>query len=198
MSQPVARVENMTPEDKQRAYRREYHKQYRQRPEVKERLKLQEATRFSESAYLAFCERYAIPETKICAACGVEKPRKMYRFYYRNSDGLLSYCNPCRRHKDAVTKRRRKLHRVYGISPFEYEQMLDAQGGVCAICKNPEATTHSPYGKTSELAVDHDHVTGAVRGLLCSTCNFLLGQAKDDPEILRSAADYLALFRGGK
>ena len=61
--------------------------------------------------------------------------------------------------------------------------MHDAQGGLCAICgrKQPEKW----------LAVDHDHETGVIRGLLCSRCNSGLGQFKDNPDRLRLAADYL-------
>jgi len=61
--------------------------------------------------------------------------------------------------------------------------MLTKQGGVCLVCFCP------PAGK--RLAVDHDHVTGAVRGLLHIRCNAGLGQFDDDPALLRQAADYL-------
>ena len=58
--------------------------------------------------------------------------------------------------------------------------MLAEQGGVCAICKVAPAAH-----------VDHDHATGAVRALLCFNCNGGLGQFKDDPDLLRAAADYV-------
>ncbi|UOY02503.1 endonuclease VII domain-containing protein [Blastococcus sp. PRF04-17] len=58
--------------------------------------------------------------------------------------------------------------------------MLEAQGGLCAICRAAPA-----------VHVDHDHVTGAVRALLCFNCNGGLGQFKDDPAVLRAAADYV-------
>jgi hypothetical protein len=62
--------------------------------------------------------------------------------------------------------------------------MLAAQDGVCAICRRPP--------KTKRLEVDHDHKSGLVRGLLCWRCNHrVLGQAGDDAELLRSAAQYL-------
>ncbi len=67
--------------------------------------------------------------------------------------------------------------------------MFVAQGGVCAICEQPETAQRS--GRAKWLAVDHDHGTGAVRGLLCSNCNPMLGYAKDDPALLRAAASYL-------
>lgn len=64
--------------------------------------------------------------------------------------------------------------------------MLEAQGGVCAICKGPETKPNAKY-----LAVDHDHATGAVRGLLCNNCNRAIGLLGDDAERLIAGADYL-------
>ena len=58
--------------------------------------------------------------------------------------------------------------RNFGISLEDYEELLEKQGGVCAICKNK-----CPSGR--RLAVDHDHVTKRVRGLLCCNCNRVLG-----------------------
>lgn len=78
----------------------------------------------------------------------------------------------------------------YGIEEHEYQAMLEAQGGVCAICKQPESLVSK--GVTCRLQVDHDHKTDVVRGLLCRRCNTILGQADDDPEVLRLAMEYLA------
>lgn len=75
--------------------------------------------------------------------------------------------------------------RVYGLAPGDYERLLAAQGGSCAVSKC-RAT-----GKSKRLAVDHDHRTGEVRGLLCSTHNRLIGLHRDDPESFRSIAAYL-------
>lgn len=77
----------------------------------------------------------------------------------------------------------------YGISIEQFEKMLEMQGGVCAICHRPE--TQILYGKVRLLSVDHDHITGAVRGLLCSECNRGIGQLGDDPLRVESAARYL-------
>jgi hypothetical protein len=68
------------------------------------------------------------------------------------------------------------------MSPEEYSTMLNTQGGVCAICKGV---------CTRALAVDHNHVTGKVRGLLCNNCNRGLGHLKDDVGLLRQAVMYL-------
>ena len=76
-----------------------------------------------------------------------------------------------------------KLKRKYGMTLDEYEQLFEAQGGVCAIC--------SEHRGKYPLTVDHNHITGAIRALVCSKCNTLLGMADDRPDILRKAADYL-------
>jgi hypothetical protein len=83
------------------------------------------------------------------------------------------------------------LKRNYGITIEVYEQMLESQGGVCKICKNPEFEVDKKKGKLKDLAVDHCHTTGKVRGLLCGRCNTSLGKFKDDPALLRSAILYL-------
>lgn len=76
--------------------------------------------------------------------------------------------------------------KTYGITPEQFEAMLAAQGGKCAICR-----TGTWKGKHNKPHLDHDHVTGAVRGILCGGCNNGLGNFGDDPARLRAAADYL-------
>jgi hypothetical protein len=76
------------------------------------------------------------------------------------------------------------LKRKYGLTLAQYDAMLEAQGGVCAICRQPR-----PEERT--LHVDHDHETGAIRGLLCFTCNNALGNFRDEPELFHAAAQYL-------
>ena len=71
----------------------------------------------------------------------------------------------------------------------DYEKMLAAQGGGCAICGT---TDTSPW---SCFCVDHDHTSGEVRGLLCRACNTCIGQAEDDTERLRKAIAYLESAR---
>lgn len=75
--------------------------------------------------------------------------------------------------------------RTYGLAPGQYEALYEAQGGRCAVdfCR---AT-----GKSKKLAVDHDHKTGEVRGLLCRTHNLLIGYNQDRPEVFDSLAEYL-------
>lgn len=98
-------------------------------------------------------------------------------------------CHTCWR---VETKRRKEavhgsyVEKTYGISAEEYDAIYKAQGGRCAICRR--AT-----GRARRLAVDHNHKTGEVRGLLCKPCNsYGIGMfARDDPEVLDRAADYL-------
>jgi hypothetical protein len=78
--------------------------------------------------------------------------------------------------------------RVYGISLEDYDVMFERQGGACAICKRTGVT----------LCVDHCHLTGEVRGLLCIRCNSAIGFCSDDPAVLLAAAEYLQAGRDRK
>ncbi len=90
-------------------------------------------------------------------------------------------------HGAYLRKRKTYLKRHYNITIDEYEDMLAQQAGGCAICGSCE-----PGNKRNKvLHVDHDHTTGAVRGLLCQSCNHMLGGAKDDTSILRRGIMYL-------
>lgn len=80
--------------------------------------------------------------------------------------------------------------RLYGITPADYDQMLDEQGGVCAVCGEPETARHQS-GRVRLLAIDHDHATGKVRGLLCHACNTSIGGMADNPVRLMAAAAYV-------
>jgi len=80
------------------------------------------------------------------------------------------------------------LQKLYGITVEDYAEMLEAQGGGCAICG---IRGEDQNGRVKNLAVDHDHATGAVRGLLCHLCNRALGLLQDSPEQLRRALQYL-------
>lgn len=90
-----------------------------------------------------------------------------------------------------LKKRRLALKIKYGISIEQYDELLKSQGGVCAICGLPETTIDTRYNTLRSLAVDHCHATGIVRGLLCNSCNPMLGNSKDDIEILTKAINYL-------
>jgi hypothetical protein len=80
-----------------------------------------------------------------------------------------------------------KLLNAYGIPQGQYEAMLEAQGGACAICGSD-----TPRSKAANhFHVDHCHGSGRVRGLLCSPCNTGLGKFRDDPVVMLRAVEYL-------
>jgi Recombination endonuclease VII len=83
--------------------------------------------------------------------------------------------------RNRLAQRRMVFKRVYGISLEDYDVMFERQGGACAICKRTGVT----------LCVDHCHLTGEVRGLLCIRCNSAIGFCSDDPAVLLAAAEYL-------
>ena len=107
-----------------------------------------------------------------------EHLRKKREWYYKNKERQLQ----------SQQKRNRK--EWYGLEHDDYLKLLEDQHHVCAICGNVE-TARNPSGKIKPLSVDHCHKTGKVRGLLCRACNTLLGNAKDDVDVLISAISYL-------
>lgn len=123
-------------------------------------------------------EHYASNPKKFAAASrkwSKNNPEK------RNATKRAWYAKNKARHKDVV------LRRNYGISLKDYDSLFSSQGGKCAICK--EATAGA---RGRSLFIDHCHVTGRVRGLLCGKCNTLLGFVNDRPDLLDSAKEYLA------
>lgn len=80
----------------------------------------------------------------------------------------------------------REIVKKYGITEDQYQQILELQNGVCAICLR-----HQRYKR---LSIDHDHKTKRVRGLLCNWCNRALGKFVDSVVRLRRAAEYLETF----
>lgn len=134
---------------------------------------------------------------KTCSRCKVEQERTAFSTRGKGSSLLSSWCRRCvsaaqadryRRNIDREREARRpqQWRRKYGIGPEQYAELLAKQGGKCAIC----GTTDPGRGR-EYLCVDHDHSSGTVRGLLCSPCNYALGQFKDDPDLLRAALEYL-------
>jgi hypothetical protein len=82
------------------------------------------------------------------------------------------------------------MYRTYGLDVGDYQALLASQNDGCAICGG----TETPLDKTGvrrRMPVDHDHLTGKTRGILCHPCNTTLGNMHDDPALLRKAADYL-------
>lgn len=90
-----------------------------------------------------------------------------------------------RRQQTRDSSHERHIWDTYGITAEEYQGILDAQGGACAICQRAR-------GVKKRLSVDHCHATGLVRGLLCTSCNkHVLGQARDEIEFFQRAIGYL-------
>jgi hypothetical protein len=119
--------------------------------------------------------------TKTCRCCQAEKP--LSDFYFRSETG--NYRTEC---KECVIERQR--YQKLGVCNTKYDEMLTRQKGACAICNS--TLNSSRYTK---LAVDHDHRTGKVRGLLCTNCNTALGLMKDSVERFESAIQYLKRHR---
>lgn len=135
----------------------------------------------------ARAETIAADGTRKCFKCGDRKPFDASHFPsdHRRPGELKGTCSECLR----AAVRRATLPARYGITEAAYLALLDAQQSRCALCllafdKTAKATT--PH-------VDHDHVTGKVRGLLCHHCNVLLGHAKDSADLLTSAIRYLGV-----
>lgn len=84
---------------------------------------------------------------------------------------------------ESLKRRRWEIRSKYGLTPEDYDALLASQGGVCAICKQEPASRG--------FHVDHDHVTGRVRGLLCNRCNVALGNFRESREVILAAVDYL-------
>lgn len=158
---------------------------------------------------------------KRCSGCGVSKALDEFHQDKNSKDKRARRCKPCanatsarwasdnpirhrangRRQHDnnraannaAARKRyernperdldaKRKYR--YGVDRAKYDAMIETQGGVCAICSEPSLT--------QRLHVDHDHATGAIRGLLCKPCNLGLGFFRDNPAALLAAIEYLS------
>lgn len=127
-------------------------------------------------------------------------------WYYANRERALE---GCRRRRARLTSDERRamsvrarpgrsrshLRRVYGLTPEDIQTISNRQGGVCAICRRPETALNSKGAPRTRLNVDHDHITGQNRGLLCVRCNMGLGSFADDPALLRAAANYLAAWQ---
>lgn len=85
--------------------------------------------------------------------------------------------------------------RKYGLTVADYNKLFEAQNGLCAVCHRPE-TLMRPKGGFRALAVDHDHKTEAVRGLLCGRCNSALGLLDENIDRILSLAEYVRSFVG--
>lgn len=146
--------------------------------------------------------------TKLCPNCNEILHISAFNKSNRR-DGFQTYCRSChnkmqrekyatdpeakvkrqirenrRKEKDPLVARKAELKRIYNITFEDYMNMFINQGEVCAICKDECKTKKM-------LSVDHDHITGKVRGLLCNRCNSALGMLRDNPVIIKRALLYI-------
>ncbi len=141
----------------------------------------------------------------VCNCCGGD-PQPVDAFTFdRARSSWYTTCKKCRtkaskawgeKHPEAVrrisrTSNHKNAVKRRGITTEIYAQMLEQQGGVCAICRQVETKRRKDTGALFNLAIDHDHRSGAVRALLCTRCNALIGMAKDRIRVLNSAITYL-------
>lgn len=136
--------------------------------------------------------------TKECTRCHLVKPIDEFYPHKRNNSGRYSHCKDCCRSdnnikyaKEGFTKARQEsafkshLKRHYGITPEQYQELFDKQGGCCVVCGKHQTQL------TQRLAVDHNHDTGEIRGLACTYCNHKIIGAHTDGDTLRRLADYV-------
>ena len=137
-------------------------------------------------------KRQKLDENRLWRGRPVDKTQRPMRaswrhYYERNREKLKAKkrayyaSNP---EKAMASMRRAYLLKRYGITLEQYSSLLEAQGGLCALCGE------APF-EGRIMSVDHDHRTGVVRGILHNICNMGLGAFWDDPRRLRQAAEYL-------
>lgn len=171
------------------AYDPEYHRLYRERNRERIKERKRQAYQRDKEKIKARSRQWKINNLEHKRAIG----RKYYALtrekrlaymkerYQRTRAERISSMSAWRK-ANPEKYRNQYLKHYYGMTLAEYESRLSSQGGVCGICR---------VAQSGRLMVDHDHSTGAVRGLLCSRCNHGLGHFKDDPSRLLRAIEYL-------
>lgn len=138
-------------------------------------------------------------DLKKCFKCGLEKD--LSEFSKQNKGNQCKVCTRKYRREryerqDVKIKEKQQFlktyfKRAYGITLEIYQEMFLSQNGLCAICLFPEKFIDKRSNKPRMLAVDHCHISGKVRGLLCRHCNQAIGIFKDDTDRLARAIAYL-------
>ena len=133
---------------------------------------------------------------KRCRKCFQDKDDQEFYLCKRkggNPNARHTECKKCAKERiklanSANPDRARNSHllRNYGITLADFNRMVLAQGSKCACCGTSE-----PRGKHNQWCVDHDHVTGLVRELLCKDCNIVLGLVDDSPKHLQRLTEYV-------
>ncbi len=135
---------------------------------------------------------------KQCARCNGTYPLDDFPLSKQTSTGRYAYCKPCKVVKMREYSQARKADgrmfdqnlaralKKYGVTKDWYRKRMARQCGLCDICGQEPSG-----GRGNRLHIDHDHITGFARGLICGECNNGLGLFKDSPQALRNAATYL-------
>lgn len=139
-----------------------------------------------------------------CTSCGIEK--ELVTCFYKQAEkrrhranGYLTQCKSCVLEKNKKVQAKpknkqkiweNKLQYRYGITKNDYDYLFEKQNGCCAICG-----TNNPSSKSKKhkyFSIDHCHLTGKIRGLLCATCNSAIGLLGDCPKTIAKASLYLS------
>ncbi len=144
--------------------------------------------------------------TKTCRKCQQAKNTRNFYKHATSARGLFSICKSCHRAvmrenqarpEGAWARYLRVACRKYGVSVIQIRTMFDQQNGQCLGCF--ESFIWGPESKVNgariRMHIDHCHVSGGVRGLLCVDCNVALGRVKDNEAVLRRLAEYLQIHR---
>lgn len=175
----------------------ERHRAYVAQPAVAAKLLEQDRNRRSKTWKRPPRREPVGPGFEVCTMCNEDKPFAEFHKHKLGRNGMDSMCRECKRvvsrerNKDPEVQERshrRAKERQFGLYPGQYDEMLKAQGHGCAICGGVN-------GNGKRLHVDHCHATAKVRALLCYGCNTGLGVFKDDPVLMRAAADYIEHHR---
>ena len=137
----------------------------------------------------------ALPiRTKLCARCGSACPITDFGVSSFETGKRQANCRPCQVIVEAERQtaersmpdhnRARRLSRTYDLSRADFAEKLLAQGGKCQICSKV-------FSAEVRVNVDHDHESGATRGLLCTSCNTRLAVVENSPEWILLAIAYL-------
>ena len=125
-----------------------------------------------------------------CSEDGCSEPVTCKGFcssHYNKSRWAAGYRPPS---VNAASRRRARLKHRYRLTDEEVDLLIGEQHGACAICGDTPSGDNTRAHWGGKLCVDHDHVPGKVRGLLCNDCNLAICYGKS-PDVLRAAADYL-------
>lgn len=163
---------------------------------------------------------------RLCFKCEVERPEDEFYLDKTRTSGLDNVCKPCRQarrreryaanHNGAKDKAResyarnteafrhaqfvQRLWRVYRLTEVQFNWLLDSQGGVCALCQEPESKVHHNSNAVMRLSLDHDHACcpsnkrtcgRCIRGFLFYECNLLIGKVEAKPALHARFRDYL-------